>query len=126
MNWEYERTLSGNILLPVGVVRTPDIAIHVADANGATDWNRAGYLYPLVDVGGGDLPARGIYIRFDSQAVRVPYAAYKLQFKPVWYVKSYILKFARLDCKGLDCQDDNGFVPEQLDQIERLVDELNR
>jgi hypothetical protein len=97
MNWDYELVLTGQSLLPVGTLHNQDLAIEVTIASLSPTWEKAGYLYPLINVGGGDIPASGIFIRFGAQVISIPYSAYKLQFVPVPYIGSrYTLKLFKL------------------------------
>lgn len=97
MNWDYVFSLTGSKLLPVGTLTRRDLAIEVTIPNQPPTWNKAGYLVPLISVGGGDIPAADILIRFNAQIINVPYAAYKLRFVPVPYMPAnYTLKLHKL------------------------------
>jgi hypothetical protein len=97
MNWDYTLTLTGASLLPVGTLNSRDLAIEFSLVNQSSTWYKAGYLYPLINVGGGDIPAAGILIGFGQQVIQIPYTAYKLRFIPVPYItRSYNLKLFKL------------------------------
>lgn len=97
MQWDYVLSLTGSRLLPVGTLTRRDLAIEVTIPNQPPTWNKAGYLVPLISIGGGDIPAQDILIRFNAQIINVPYAAYKLRFVPVPYMPpNYTLKLFKL------------------------------
>jgi hypothetical protein len=97
MIWDYELTLTGASLLPVGTLDRHNLAIEFSILNQPSTWYKAGYLYPLINVGGGDIPAQGILIGFGQQVIQIPYTAYKLRFVPVPYLTSpYQLKLFKL------------------------------
>jgi hypothetical protein len=97
MNWDYELNLTGSSLLPVGTITTRNLAIELTILNQPKTWFKAGCLVPLISVGGGDIPAQDILIRFGSQIIEVPYLAYKLRFIPVPYLPAnYTLKLFKL------------------------------
>lgn len=97
MNWDYVFSLTGSKLLPVGTLTRRDLAIEVTIPNQPPTWNKAGYLVPLISVGGGDIPAQDILIRFGAQIINVPYSRYKLRFVPVPYLPAnYTLKLYKL------------------------------
>ena len=97
MIWDYTLLLTGVSLLPVGTLKSKDLAIEISMVNQSPTWHKAGYLYPLINVGGGDIPGSGIYINFGAQIVSIPYLAYKLRFVPVPYLTSnYTLKIFKL------------------------------
>lgn len=111
MNWDYTLQLTGSKLLPVGTLHSKALAIEVTFSNQPLTWFKAGYLYPLIAVGGGDIPAEPILIRFGSQIIQVPYSAYKLKFVPVDYLTSlYTLKLFKLPMSI-------NFAPPALEQI---------
>lgn len=97
MNWDFTLSLTGEKLLPVGTLHSRNLAIEITAPNEPSTWNRAGYLYPLIPVGGGDIPAASTLLIFGAQIIEVPYQNYKLLFKPVPYLKStYTLKLFKL------------------------------
>jgi hypothetical protein len=111
MNWDYMLTLTGNSLLPVGTLNSQDLAIEFSILNQVSNWYKAGYLYPLINVGGSDIPAQGIFIYFGSQVIQIPYSAYKLRFVPVPYIISpYQLKLFKLPMSI-------NFAPPQPEQL---------
>lgn len=97
MNWDYVLNLTGSSLLPVGTITHRNLAIELTILNQPKTWFKAGYLVPLIGVGGGDIPAQDILIRFGSQVIQIPYSAYKLRFIPVPYLPAnYTLKLFKL------------------------------
>jgi hypothetical protein len=97
MNWDHVLTLTGGSLLPVGTITRRDLAIELTIFNQPKTWFKAGYLTPLISVGGGEIPAQDIVIRFGSQIIYIPYQAYKLRFTPVPYLTTnYTLKLFKL------------------------------
>ena len=97
MNWDYILRLTGSALLPVGTITRRDLAIDLTIPDQPSTWNKAGYLVPLISVGGGEIPAQDILIKFGSQIINIPYPAYKLRFVPVPYLKTpYTLKLFKL------------------------------
>jgi hypothetical protein len=97
MDWDYVLTLKGSSLLPVGTLRCQNLAIELTVPNQSKTWFKAGYLVPLINVSGGDIPAQDILIRFGAQIIQIPYSAYKLRFIPVPYLPDrYTLKLLKL------------------------------
>jgi hypothetical protein len=97
MIWDYTLRLTGSKLLPVGTLHDRALAIELTFVNQPLTWFKAGYLYPLISVGGGDIPAEPILIRFGTQVIQIPYSAYKLKFVPVDYLTVlYTLKLFKL------------------------------
>jgi hypothetical protein len=97
MIWDYTLLLRGESLLPVGTLHSKDLAIEFTIPNQSPTWHKAGYLYPLISVGGGEIPAQGIFIGFGQQVIQIPYTVYKLRFVPVPYItSSYTLKLFKL------------------------------
>jgi hypothetical protein len=97
MQWDYTLNLTGARLLPVGVLSARALAIEFTLFNRLSTWYKAGYLFPLISIGGGDISAEPILIRFGSQVIQVPYSAYKLKFVPVDYLTElYTLKLFKL------------------------------
>jgi hypothetical protein len=111
MNWDYSLSGTGSKLLPVGSLNCKNLAIEVTIANQPSTWYRAGYLYPLIAVGGGDLPAQPILIVFGAQIIQIPYQPYKLRFDPMdWVKSSYQLKLTKL-IMGIN------FAPSSIENI---------
>ncbi len=98
MIWDYTLPLIGGKLLPVGTLKCPALAIEIVMLDKPPGWNRAGYLYPLLSIGGGDIPASSIPINFDAQIIQVPYRSYKLRFEPVkWLTSKYTFKLFKIN-----------------------------
>jgi hypothetical protein len=89
MEWDYTLNLTGSRLLPVGLLSARALAIEFTLFNRLSTWYKAGYLFTLISIGGGDIPAEPILIRFGSQVIQVPYSAYKLKFVQQFQIQTY-------------------------------------
>lgn len=97
MIWDYTFSLTGRKLLPVGTLRSLNLAIEINFPEKRNVWYSAGYLYPLINIDGGDIRAQPIAISFDAQIIQIPYNQYKLEFQPVkWLTSQYTLNLKKI------------------------------
>jgi hypothetical protein len=72
------------------------LALDLTFGNKRSTWYQAGYVTPLVNVGGNFYEGTAIKLRFDKQMLEIPYLAYRLRFETVDWARDVNINIKQL------------------------------